>query len=295
VKPVTFQPGQQVCGERGGTFRVLEWAGEGSYARVYRAQGAHDLVALKLAKQEVSGAMERLLQEKAAHAVLRHPAIPEFVDADLSGAAGGPGGAVWLARQWVEGTTLTHRLATGRGLPLVQAVPLLHRVADAVAAIHQAGWFHGDLRPHNVMLEAGTTLAFVPDLGDAHPFRGSVTDGHHAGRAVRRSLANVIRPRTAASPVAEPPSIAAGPLPPTGLRSAVCDLQQLGDLLAWTLTGENPHVHPDRLSAAAGYHPAVVRLWQETRSGQLSSAVAFRESLERLARQLGLSLPRRQG
>ena len=47
--------------------RILEWIGEGSYARVYRAEGPDGLVALKLAKAEVNGARERLLQEEEAH------------------------------------------------------------------------------------------------------------------------------------------------------------------------------------------------------------------------------------
>src|SRR5207247_2548488 len=134
----------------GGIFRILEWAGEGSYARVYRAVDSTGLIALKLAKREVSGAAERLLREKAAHVVLKHPAIPSFVDAEFTAADDGcAAGPVWLARRWVEGNTLTHFLASGRGLPLVHSVALLYRIADALAAIHLAGWTHGDVRPDN--------------------------------------------------------------------------------------------------------------------------------------------------
>src|SRR5438445_1275350 len=160
--PVTLQSGRHWCGEQGGSIRILEWIGEGSYARVYRAQGASGEVAVKLAKAEVNGAEERLRQERGAHSVLKHPAIPCLVDEGRAGPAeGSETGAAWIARRWVEGDTLSRRLEPGRSLPLIHVVPLLLRIVEAIAAIHRSGWTHGDVRPHNVLLETGTNLAFL--------------------------------------------------------------------------------------------------------------------------------------
>ena len=132
MRPAGLLPGQQVCGERGGNYRIREWIGEGSYSRVYRAEGSGGAVAIKLAKEEVNGARDRLIQEKAAHAVLKHPAIPCFVDAGSALSADGcETGPLWLATQWVEGDTLFRRLEPGRSFPLIQAVPMLLRIADA--------------------------------------------------------------------------------------------------------------------------------------------------------------------
>jgi hypothetical protein len=66
------------------------------------------------------------------------------------------------------------------------------------------------------------------------------------------------------------------------------DIRGLGELLAWSLTGADPALDPDRLSRAAGYHPIAVQLWQDVREGCLSTAATFRDGLQRLARQLGL-------
>jgi serine/threonine protein kinase len=296
VKPVIFQPGQQVCGEQGGRFRVLEWVGEGSYARVYRAEGASGVVALKLAKSEVPGAAARLLQERAAHAVLTHPAIPALIDAGHTSAEGAVSDEdVWLVREWVAGHTLAHRVATGRCLPLVQAIPVLHRTADALAAIHGAGWSHGDVRPQNLLLQTGTNLAFLLDLGEAQP------SGRPDGRAPkaapdrRRPLARAIRPRPIPVSHHRPVPDRAGTSSSDGEAAVRHDLQQLGELLVWGLTGADPRFDPERLSLAAGYHPVVVQLWQDTCEGVLSSAAAFRDAMDRLARQLGLFLQRRSG
>lgn len=244
--PVTFRPGQRVHGDRGGDFVVLEWVGEGSYARVYRAESARGAAALKLAKGEIPGAGERLCAEREAHGRVAHAAIPSFLDSGRTEpSAAGDAGAPWLARRWVEGSTLRQRLDRDRSLPLVRAVPALLRLAAAVAALHAAGWSHGDLRPDNVLLEAGTHHAFLLDLGEARPL-------------------------------------------PSPMPDASRDLQQLGDLLAWCLTGVDPAVEPERLSRAAGYHPTAVQLCQEARQGHLTSAISFRDRLQRLARQLGL-------
>ena len=137
---VILQPGQWVRGERG-EFAVLEWVGEGSYSRVYRADGPGGAAALKLAKTEVEGAAERLCREREALTQLSHPAIPEMRDAGrTSPSPVCPDGAPWLALRWVSGETLRRRLERSRVLPLAQAVPILARIADAVAAVHAAGW-----------------------------------------------------------------------------------------------------------------------------------------------------------
>jgi serine/threonine protein kinase len=286
VKPALLQSGQQLRGERGGCFRVLEWIGEGSYARVYRALDGDQFVALKLAKTELSGAREQLQLETAAHRALKHPVIPALVDtAPQATGEARETTPTWLARAWIEGDTLHHRLDGGRALALVQAVPVLLRIADALATMHAAGWTHGDVRPQNVLLAAATNQAFLVDLGEARPHRAA-EEAASPPRSVRRSLVTVIRPR----PVSPPNETLTSCSPATPRPDAPPerDVHQLGELLAWSLTGADPHADPHRLNTAAGFHPVVVRLWEETRDGQLASAAHFRDRMDRLARQLGI-------
>jgi serine/threonine protein kinase len=272
-----FHPGQRVSGERGDVL-VLEWVGEGSYARVYKGAGNRGpglgrsgeasgtvpptVVALKLAKAEVDGAVSRLERERAVLDSLAHPAVPALRD------LGALDGVPWLALDWIEGESLRQRLDRQRSLPLVQAVPMLLRIADAVAALHAAGWSHGDLRPDNIRLESGIhplrgyPQPFLLDFGEAWPVGSAVEEKR--GRRTR--------------------GIGTAPNVP----GPVCeDLRRLGQLLAWSLTGVDPEIDPDRLSPARGHHGAVVQLWQQARGGHLHSAVEYRDALKRLAHALG--------
>src|SRR5207302_551702 len=105
-------------------------------------------------------------------------------------------------------------------------------------------------------------LAYLLDLGEAQPYAGAVERSAEPARGVRRSLPRVIRPRPVSHPGAGPCIAGPASCSPAGLASPGRDLQQLGMLLAWCLTGEDPHLHRDRLSASAGFHPVVVQLWQ---------------------------------
>src|SRR5439155_4002026 len=99
----------------------------------------------------------RLERERAVLDSLAHPAVPTLRD------CGTIEGVPWLALDWIEGESLRQRLERQRCLPLVQVVPMLLRIADAVAALHAAGWSHGDLRPDNIRLESETLQPFVLD------------------------------------------------------------------------------------------------------------------------------------
>jgi serine/threonine protein kinase len=279
-----LHPGQWLRG-RHGEIAVLEWVGEGSYARVYRGEGPHGPVAIKLPKSEVEGAAPRLRTEEEVLAQRLHPALPELLDTGtLPAPAAAPAEPFWIALQWIAGETLRRRLERGRGLPLVQAVPVLLRIADAVAALHAAGWTHGDLRPDNVLLETATHHAFLLDLGEAR--RVEEGSGQRSAVSGQRSVISRVVPRAPGATLTGP-ATAAGP---SGAPDS--DLRQLGELLAWALTGVDPTREPDRLSRAAGYHPDVVQLWHDSRTGCLPAA-ALRDRLQRLARHLGLGAGRR--
>src|SRR5262249_22131148 len=144
-------------------------------------------------------------------------------------------------------------------LPLVQVLAMLVRVSDAVAALHAAGWAHGDLRPDNIFLETGTQQPFVLDPGEAVRLEGP--GGTNPGKKLPRG-------HRMTGQVTVP---LAG------------DVRGLGRLLAWSLTGVDSEIDPERFSTARGYHQAAVQLWQRAREGQVGSAEEFREALLRLS------------
>ncbi|MBL8999428.1 MAG: serine/threonine protein kinase, partial [Gemmatimonadetes bacterium] len=78
---------------------------------------------------------------------------------------------------YVEGQTLGERLRTQGPLPPADAARVLREVAWALAYAHGRGVVHRDVKPDNILLEAGTGRALVTDFGIAHAEgTGSSTD-----------------------------------------------------------------------------------------------------------------------
>jgi eukaryotic-like serine/threonine-protein kinase len=71
-----------------------------------------------------------------------------------SGLASGitPEGVPYLVREHIEGETLGSTLARGKPVDPDRAVAIVRAIASALAAVHEAGVIHGDLRPSKVFL-----------------------------------------------------------------------------------------------------------------------------------------------
>ncbi len=136
---------------------------EGEHGRVYRAMDARSgrQVALKvLASNPPAWLTERHLLEAALLQRVTHPALARYV-------AHGEG---WLATAWIEGEDLRETLRRRGSLDAHDACLVAARVADAVAAVHDAGAAHRDVKPANVRLAGGAPEgATLLDLGVARP------------------------------------------------------------------------------------------------------------------------------
>ena len=117
-------------------------------------------------------ARERFLREARMAAGLSHPNIVPIHR------VGEAGGFVFFVMSYVEGETLGERLRTRGPLPPADATRVMREVAWAIAYAHGRGIVHRDVKPDNILLEAGTGRALVTDFGIAHggEGRGPSTD-----------------------------------------------------------------------------------------------------------------------
>jgi serine/threonine-protein kinase len=145
------------------SYRIEGRIGEGGMATVYLAADLkHERqVAIKVLKPELAASVgsERFLREIRTTANLRHPHIVPLYD------SGDADGFLYYVMPFVEGQSLEQRLAGEPQLPLPEAVRIARQVAGALGYAHARGVVHRDIKPGNIMLEAGH--AVVTDFGVA--------------------------------------------------------------------------------------------------------------------------------
>jgi eukaryotic-like serine/threonine-protein kinase len=73
----------------------------------------------------------------------------------------------FLVMDLLPGESLRRRLQRDYSLPVADALWVARQAAEALAALHKAGFLHGDVKPDNVrLIDDGT--AVLTDLGFAH-------------------------------------------------------------------------------------------------------------------------------
>ena len=150
-----------------GEYSLQRELGRGGMGIVYLARDVQldRDVAIKvlpshLARTEAS--RERFLREARTAAGLSHPHIVPIHR------VGESAGFVYFVMSYVEGETLGERLRRAGPLPAADATRVLREVAWALAYAHGRGIVHRDVKPDNILLEAGTGRALVTDFGIAH-------------------------------------------------------------------------------------------------------------------------------
>ena len=151
-------------------YKIREKLGSGGMGDVYVAEDTElgRKVALKVLPSEVAESEERrarFKREARAIAALNHPNIVTVYSVEEAD------GVHFMTMELVRGKMLTE-LQPQNGFALSKFLEITIPLADAVAAAHQEGITHRDLKPDNVMLSDEGRVK-VLDFGLASPKRGS--------------------------------------------------------------------------------------------------------------------------
>ncbi len=154
-----------VVGDR----RIDAVIGEGGMGVVYRAWNMrlHRIEAVKVIASALvrdRGFRERFEREMVIAASIEHPHVITLYDSGE-----GPGGQLYIAMRYIEGTNLAE-LVTQRGrLDPRLAAHLISQVASALDAAHAQGLVHRDVKPANILIAGrdGDHHAFLTDFGIA--------------------------------------------------------------------------------------------------------------------------------
>ncbi len=152
----------------GGRYELAALVGQGGMGQVWTAR---DLllgreVAVKLLRAAAPGGTHtdelrrRFERESRVTARVDHPGLVTVHD------AGTDGDELYLVMQYVRGTDLADHLAENDPYPWPWAVAVAAQLCAVLAAVHEAGVVHRDLKPRNLMLRHDGTLV-VLDLGVA--------------------------------------------------------------------------------------------------------------------------------
>ncbi|MCB1035824.1 MAG: serine/threonine protein kinase [Acidobacteria bacterium] len=204
-----------------GRYEVLELIGEGGMGTVFRGWDPklQRPVALKTVRLNTAGDAEArrnqvstLLHEAVAAARIHHPnvvAVYDVLDQD---------DVAFVSMELVSGVSLADLLGKGRRLAPPEAVSLGIEIAKGLAAAHQQGVVHHDIKPGNVLLGRNGEIKVV-DFGIAR----FISSLHQDSEKVFGTP---------------------GYLAPEAIRGKECgaegDLFSLGVILYEALTGQRP-------------------------------------------------------
>ncbi len=160
-----------------GEYRIRRFIGRGGMGLVLEGydERLQRTVALKILRPELAedqAALARFTREARAAAALRHPNIVTVH------AVGHQDGAHYLAMEFIDGPTLADVIATGwpvgtdgdppvtnrchmeRGpLPTELIRDIFGQLLSALAAAHEAGLIHRDVKSSNILLDCGLGIA----------------------------------------------------------------------------------------------------------------------------------------
>ena len=227
-------------------------------------------VVVKLLPPELAedpGFAARLAERLRAVALVSHPGLARLLD------TGREDGVAFIVREYVDGGSLRDLLGSEGKVPADQAARVVGSVLDVLAASHDAGVLHLDLKPENVLIGPDGTVR--------------VCDPVIAQAPVGTSRSQKVPPIDGDGPISpeqiSPEQRSGGPVGPR------TDVWGAGALLFELLTGEPPRdgrpVTPRSLrrDTPRALDAAVARALSPDPEDRFASAQDFADALRRIA------------
>ncbi|RDI31043.1 serine/threonine-protein kinase [Lentzea flaviverrucosa] len=245
--PAPVQKSGKVWNPGNGRFRRVRQLGSGGFGTVWLAvdEQLDRTVAVKLAHAPDNDTEARMLREARALAAVRHPNCVRVFDIvqDPDGLA--------LVMEYIEGASLSETVLKNGLIDDKLAARLWLNMADALAAAHDRGVLHRDVKPSNVIVDNQGTAHLI-DFGIAR----SKGDSTLTATGMMVGTPDFLAPETARGETASPAS----------------DSWQLAATVSYALTGHPPRGSRENpissLMAAAQGEP-ITKLPQNSKHARL--------------------------
>jgi eukaryotic-like serine/threonine-protein kinase len=211
-----------------GRYRVESHLAHGGMATVYLGTDTRldRTVALKIMHAELANDQDfvrRFVAEARSIARLSHPNVVTVYD------QGADGRTLYLAMEYVPGQTLRDLLSERGQLRPREALDIMESVLGGLAAAHNAGIAHRDVKPENVLLGGSRTVK-VADFGLARLLSGT----SHTKSGMLIGTAAYLAPEQVSR----------------GAADVRTDVYAAGVMLFELLTGRQPHTGDTPLAVA---------------------------------------------
>jgi len=144
-------------------YQIVRWLGGGGMGRVYEAFDSEleERVALKVLKAGLTDdSLERFKREVRLTRRIQHKNVARMFD------IGEHAGEKFLTMELIDGEPLTRVLGSGP-MPWHKLRSAALQIANGLAAAHECGVIHRDLKPDNVLVETATGRLVITDFGIA--------------------------------------------------------------------------------------------------------------------------------
>jgi serine/threonine-protein kinase len=150
-----------------GRYEITGLVGRGGMGTVYRARDREldETVAIKILERQRAShdAVDRFRQEVRLARKVTHRNVVRIFD------IGEDAGVRFLSMEYVDGESLADRLRRSARLPLEDVLAIARELCAGLAASHEAGVLHGDLKPSNVLCARAGRIV-ITDFGISRAF-----------------------------------------------------------------------------------------------------------------------------